>query len=182
MAFGQICGIGWLNVKPPVADAIGAVHTPLTHPRSHLHIDPVHADGFHVSLTEKDLCPWDHAWPVYGISQKCQGVTPKEVGDGSWHLPMPASFLIPWWDNAEVCSTRLVDWQVVPRLPTVVTCSLMHPLLALLPSLSYFPTPSLCFLGSSPLETHSSSKVQPNVTTSIKLALTASEELNLSPQ
>ena len=93
-----------------------------------------------------------------------------------WELVLNyASFPSPWWDHAKVCSVHPVDCWIGPQLPTVAMCSLMYPLLALLPSL----LPPSASWGHPHWETCSFSKVQPSMTTSREPPLTSSEEINL---
>lgn len=139
----------------------------------------MNANGSYVSL--RMICAY---MTMRGLSleQARSARLPLHNSEG-WELALTyASFPVPWWDDAELCSTHLVDCWIVPQLPPVVICSLMYPLSALLPSLSYFLTPSLCFLGSPHLELHEWSKVRSSIAPFIKPALISSEELNPSPQ
>lgn len=92
-----------------------------------------------MSVTKHDLCPWDHAWAVYGTSQKCtRELTPQNSEE--WELLFTyASFLIPWWDKLR-CTPLAAHSNLLINMP----------ILALFPSLSPFSTPSFCFLGSTP--------------------------------
>lgn len=65
-----------------------------------------------------------------------------------WELVLTyASFPSPWWDHAKVCSVHPVDCWIGPQMPHGSNVLINVPTVGFTP----FPTPSLCFLGSSPL-------------------------------
>lgn len=68
-----------------------------------------------------------------------------------WEMRIDAytDFLAPWWGSSEVCCTQCLGLQLHQlQMPKVITCSLTHPLLAFLLSLSHSLNLSLYFLGS----------------------------------